>query len=152
MASGKDTPMRRITENWLIDLDSSYESWVEDGSLAFAQPGRTIWIDCWGDGDEPTKGEIVSLVKSEASPDRDDLFEVDEAGVYKYAYRLVEFEDGARRFAVYAFAVVEGNYLQVAIYFDDPRDKPWGEALAKSISYSPIDLDDVEEDETFDSE
>ena len=130
--------MRRITENWLIDVDKTYESWVEEDSLVFAKAGRTIWIDCWGDGDEPSRQEIIDLIKTEASPDRDDLFETDEGGVYKYAYRLVEFEDGGRRFAVYAFAVVEGNYLQVAIYFDDPQDKPWGEAFARAIEYSPL--------------
>lgn len=129
--------MKRITENWLIDVDKTYESWVEDDSLAFAKPGRTIWIDCWGDGDEPSRQEIIDLIKTEASPDRDDLFEIDEDGVYKYAYRLVEFEDGTRRFAVYAFAVVEGNYLQISIYFDDPKDKAWSEAFAKSVEYSP---------------
>ncbi|RLS43157.1 MAG: hypothetical protein DWH81_03025 [Planctomycetota bacterium] len=139
--------MRRITENWLIDMDTTYETWVEDGSLAFAKPGRTIWIDCWGDGDEPSKSEIVALIKSEASPDRDDLFEADEGEVYRYAYRLVEFEDGGRRFAVYAFAVVEGNYLQVAIYFDDPQDKPWGESLARSIQYSPTESLEFSEEE-----
>ena len=139
--------MRRITENWCVDLDSTYESWVEDGSLAFAKAGRTIWIDCWGDGDEPSKGEIIALVKSEASPDKDDLFETDEDDVYKYAYRLVEFEDGARRFAVYAFAVVEGSYLQVAIYFDDPKDKPWSEAFARSLEYAPIDPSEFSEEE-----
>jgi hypothetical protein len=129
--------MKRITENWLIDVDKTYESWVEDDSLAFAKPGRTIWVDCWGDGDEPSRQEIIDLIKTEASPDRDDLFEIDEDGVYKYAYRLVEFEDGVRRFAVYAFAVVEGNYLQISIYFDDPKDKVWSEAFAKSVEYSP---------------
>lgn len=129
--------MKRITENWLIDVDKTYESWVEDDSLAFAKPGRTIWVDCWGDGDEPSRQEIIDLIKTEASPDRDDLFEIDEDGVYKYAYRLVEFEDGARRFAVYAFAVVEGNYLQISIYFDDPKDKVWSEAFARSVEYSP---------------
>jgi len=139
--------MRRITENWCVDLDSTYESWVEDGSLAFAKAGRTIWIDCWGDGDEPSKGEIIALVKSEASPDKDDLFETDEDDVYKYAYRLVEFEDGARRFAVYAFAVVEGSYLQVAIYFDDPKDKPWSEAFARSLEFAPIDPSEFSEEE-----
>jgi len=139
--------MRRITENWCVDIDSTYETWVEDGSLAFAKAGRTIWIDCWGDGDEPSKGEIVTLVKSEASPDKDDLFETDEDEVYKYAYRLVEFEDGARRFAVYAFAVVEGSYLQVAIYFDDPKDKPWSEAFARSLEYAPIDPSEFSEEE-----
>lgn len=130
--------MRRITESWLVDVDETYESWVEDGSLAFAKPGRTIWIDCWGDGDEPSRQEIIDLIRTEASPDRDDLFETDEEGVFKYAYRLVEFEDGGRRFAVYAFAVVEGSYLQVSIYFDDPKDKPWGEAFARSIEYAPL--------------
>ncbi len=139
--------MRRITENWCVDLDSTFESWVEEGSLAFAQSGRTIWIDCWGDGDEPSKEEIIALVKSEASPDRDDLFETDVDEVYKYAYRLVEFEDGARRFAVYAFAVVEGNYLQLSIYFDDPQDKPWGETLARSVTYSPIEPEEFTEEE-----
>ena len=139
--------MRRITENWCVDIDSTYESWVEDGSLAFAKTGRTIWIDCWGDGDEPSKEEIMALVKSEASPDRDDLFESDVDDVYRYAYRLVEFEEGARRFAVYAFVVVEGSYLQVAIYFDDPKDKPWGEAFARSLSYSPIDPAEFSEEE-----
>ena len=125
--------MRRITENWLIDIDTTYETWVEDGSLAFAKPGRTIWIDCWGDGDEPSKGEIVALIKSEASPDRDDLFEMEEGEVYRYAYRLVEFEEGGRRFAVYAFA--------------DPQDKPWGEALARSVQYSPVESLDFSEEE-----
>lgn len=139
--------MRRITENWCVDIDTTYENWVEEGSLAFAKPGRTIWIDCWGDGDEPSKGEIIALIKSEASPDRDDLFEADEGELYKYAYRLVEFEEGVRRFAVYAFAVVEGSYLQVAIYFDDPKDKPWSEALARSIEYSPVESLEFSEEE-----
>ncbi len=127
--------MHRITDSWLIDIDSTWERFVEEGSLVFAMEGRTIWIDCWGDGDEPSQSEIIETIKSEASPDRDDLFELWEGEVFKYAYRLVEFEDGQRRFAVYAFAVVEGNYLQVAIYFDGPQDKPWAEKFARSIAF-----------------
>ncbi len=139
--------MRRITPDWCVDVDSTYEKWVEDGSLVFAKAGRTIWIDCWGDGDEPSREEIMALVKTEASPDRDDLFENDEDELYRYAYRLVEFEDGARRFAVYAFAVVEGSYLQVSIYFDDPKDKPWSEAFARSLTYSPIEPEEFTDEE-----
>lgn len=126
--------MRRITENWSVGIDESFQRRVEDGSLVFWRPGRTVWIICWGDGRTPTKREALALIKEDASPARQELFEED-GEVYRFGYLLVEGKGRKRQSAVYGFAVVEGEYIQLAAYFDAASDQAWAEAVARSPAF-----------------
>ena len=68
--------------------------------MGFWRPGQTVWIKCWGDDHTPTQQEATALVKQEASPERQELFEEQDGAVYRYGYLLVEQEVGKRRYAV----------------------------------------------------
>jgi hypothetical protein len=127
--------MRRITEHWSVGVDDSFQRRVEDGSLVFWRPGQTVWINCWGNGRTPTRREAIALIKEEASPERKDLFEDEDGAVYRYGYLLVERNGRKKQYAVYAFAVVEGEYVQLAAYFDKPADQSWAEAVARSPAF-----------------
>jgi len=39
--------MQRISDDWWIGIDATYKTRVEDGSLVFWRPERTIWINLW---------------------------------------------------------------------------------------------------------
>jgi len=71
---------RRITQNWSVDIDDSFNRRVDDGSLVFWKPGLTAWINCWGNGVEPGKAAAVQFIREDASLDRVDVMDEDDAG------------------------------------------------------------------------
>ena len=124
--------MRQITENWWIDVDKSFGHRIEDGSIVFWKPGRTIWINCWGDGVSPTKAEALAGILEDADPHRRQIADEDDNEVYRFIYSLVEEDGSAIRYAVYLFAIVDGEYLQIGVYVDALDDLAWAVYFAKS--------------------
>lgn len=98
----------------------------------------TVWLNYWGDGRRPTKQEAKEFIQQDASPDAYSRFEQEDGAVYRYGYVLdEEDEDGAAQYGLHAFAVVEGEYLQMAVYFDSPDDFNRAKTIATSPEYEP---------------
>jgi hypothetical protein len=129
--------MRHITEQWWIDIDRSFQSRIEEESLVFWNSTHTVWLNCWGDGNSPSKQEAVAFIKEDASSDKQERFAFDDGNVYRYGYVLdEEDDDGEVQQSLYAFAVAEGEYLQIAVYYDNPaEDYALAEEIALSAEY-----------------
>jgi len=126
--------MRKITEDWSVDIDDSFQRRIEDESLVFWKPGQSVWINCWGDGTHPSKAEALANVREDADPQRRQVLDEEDGDIYRFIYALTEQQDNKVRYAAYSFAVIEGQYLQMAIYFDSLDDRAW----ALSVARSPI--------------
>lgn len=126
--------MRQITKNWFVNIDSSFQRRVEDGSLVFWQPGKTVWINCWGDGNRPTKLEAIQAIRQEAAPNRRQILDGEDGEMFRFVYALTETEGGTTRYAAYSFTLVEDEYLQMAVYFDSLGDRQW----ALDVATTPI--------------
>jgi hypothetical protein len=132
--------MRQITENWWIDIDQSFQARIEEESLVLWNGTFTVWMNCWGDGKRPTKREAKEFIQQDSSPDGYARFESEGAdGVYRCGYVLDELnDDGATQYGLHAFAVVDGEYLQMAVYFDSPDDFKRAKAIATSPEYEQL--------------
>jgi hypothetical protein len=60
--------LRGITAEWSIDIDDTYQHRVENGSLIFWKPGRTIYIIVWGRPNQQPKEQTLAWIKSQADP------------------------------------------------------------------------------------
>jgi hypothetical protein len=131
--------MRQLTEHWWITIDPSFQSRIEDESLVFWNDTHTVWLNCWGDGKKPTKQDSIEFIKEDANDDGKLRFEHDKDGVYRIGYTLnEEDEDGEMQESLYAFAVTEGEYMQIAVYYDHPsEDYALAEQIALSVEFKP---------------
>ena len=117
--------MKPITSSWAIDVDDTLQSRVEDGSLVFRGPGRTVSIDCMGKRE--SREETVARLRAEAAPAL-----VDECdGV---VHRLVFAGAGGGPFTLHAYAVDDREVLMMAIRYDDASDADWACAVGRSAS------------------
>ncbi len=132
--------MRRISDDWWIGIDETYRTRVEDGSLVFWRPERTIWISLWKDHDGRTVRERLDTWIAERNASATDLFKQEDNGLLRFGYLLEEPEEaGGQRLGVYSFTVSESYTVQMACYFDLEEDIAWATAVSKSLSFGGPD-------------
>lgn len=137
---GGGTAMQQISADWWIGLDDSYKTRVDDGSLVFWKPERTVWINIWKEGDGRPPRERLAVWKEDRHVAASDLFEESAPDVLRFAYLLEEPEDeGGHRLGVYSFTVSETSTVQMACYFDLREDLDWAVAVARSLSFRAPD-------------
>lgn len=132
--------MKQISAEWWIGLDDSYRERVDDGSLVFWRPERTVWINIWKDADGRTPRERLDGWRANRAPDAADLYETEDHGLLRYGYLLEEPEDeGGHRLGVYSFTVGASSTVQMACYFDLENDLGWATAVSRSLSFGAPD-------------
>jgi hypothetical protein len=128
--------MQRISDDWWIGIDDTYRTRVEDGSLVFWRPERTIWISLWKDHDGRTVSERLERWVAERSAGATDLFKQEDNGLIRFGYLLEEPEEGGgQRLGLYSFTVNDSYTVQMVCYFDLKEDLPWATAVSKSLSF-----------------
>jgi len=139
--------MQRISDDWWIGIDGSYRTRVEDSSLVFWRPERTIWISLWKDHDGRTVRERLDTWIADRHAGATDLYEQEDNGLLRFGYLLEEPEDaGGHRLGVYSYTVSEAFTVQMACYFDLREDLGWATAVSKSLAFGrPEPGLDVEE-------
>lgn len=132
--------MQQISEDWWIGIDDSYKTRVDDGSLVFWRPERTVWINIWKDNDGRTCRERLAEWVKDRDAAAADLYQTEDNGLLRFAYLLEEPEDeGGERLGVYSYTVGASSTVQMACYFDLKEDQGWAVAVSRSLSFGRPD-------------
>jgi hypothetical protein len=132
-----DAPLRRqLTKEWSISLDSSFKARMDEATLVFVSPGRTVMISVWGNPKGQSSEERLIALKKTANPSPVERFEPAHPSLCRFAYLLMESDDerGAR-WALYAFTLAAAGEIHIAIYFDDKADLDWALSTWESVEY-----------------
>jgi hypothetical protein len=134
--------MKQISHDWWISIDETYKTRVDEGSLVFWRPERTIWINIWNDANRGTPRERLDYWTHDRHADATDLFahDDDDGTLLRFGYLLEEPEDeGGRRLGLYSYTVAASSTVQMACYFDLDEDAAWAEAVSRSLSFGAPD-------------
>ena len=123
-----------MTDNWAITLDQKHNRRFEDGSLVIWRPGFTIWTTVWNlkDGEKPEAR--LKTLKADISKDATDVVESGVGMPLRLSYRLKEDSDDDRQPAFYGISVSSSGHVQIAIYFDDPKDLKNAQKIFASLT------------------
>lgn len=98
------------------------------------RPGFTIWLTAWNNEHGESQGKRLAGVKKSVSPERFAEDESQARNLTRYSYRLRdESEDGPVE-SLYGFVLSDDGHLQLAIYFDDPKDEAEARQLVNSVA------------------
>ena len=127
----------RLTDEWTLQLPAPCNRRIEDGDMVLWRPGLTAWIAVWHNDKGASIDERLGWVKDEQSPEAYAARDRVASGIHYYSYRLDEAgDDGDRTPALYGYAYVAREHVQIAIYFDDEADATVAEAMFASLRYS----------------
>jgi hypothetical protein len=122
-----------LTTSWSMHLPERFARRVEDGQLVLWRPGLTIWLTAWNNDHGESQGKRLAGLKKSISPDRFAEQESQAKNLTRYTYRLRdENEDGPVE-SLYGFVISDDGHLQMAIYFDDPKDEAEARQLVESV-------------------
>ena len=135
-------PRRGLTSEWSIELDGSFKSRTVNGSLQLVSPGpptRTIWIDVWDPPAHRSPEEVLDELLQDVNPAPERRFR--EAGTdpeeLRYASWYAETDGEREHWALYAYTVRTGSYVQMALLTDSPTDLDWALTTWRSLRFTP---------------
>ena len=123
-----------LTETWSIHLTDTFARRIEDGDLVLWRPGLTIRLTPWGNDKRDSLFERLKAIKKHVSPDRFSEFESNADKLTRYVYRLRDENENGIVESLYAYILSDDGHLQMAVYFDNPKDEPKARALAGSVT------------------
>ena len=132
-----------VAPGWTLAVELSFRMATEGDSRVLYARGRTIWVTAWTKQGDNMKAETLAFIKQQASSARQDVFEYDDGAIARYAYLLQE-TDAEAQYGLHAYAITDGGYLQLAIYYNDDAHGEWADRVARSAMYDADQQDSVE--------
>lgn len=131
--------MRRVTSDWSLDLDDSFEGRVVDENLQFVSAGppvRTVLVAVWTPPESDSPWEVLEWIRRDVHPDPVERFESGGPGDEEVAYAswYPETVDGREQWGLYAYTVRRGSYVQLACLCDEP-DLDWALGVWRSLTF-----------------
>lgn len=129
--------MRRIG-SWVVGLDDTYQSRVDDGDLVLWKPGRTVFsapfVKSAATGSSRAHLERI-LVGAPAA--RRTVLEREDGDLLRHAYLVRERqEDGHRCWCLSSWTFAgDAAAIGLSLYFDLKRDLAWAVAVAESVRF-----------------
>lgn len=123
-----------LTETWAIHLPDKFARRIEDGDLVLWRPGLTIWLTPWGNERSESQSKRLKAIKKHASPDRFLESESKTDRLTRYVYRLRDENENGIVESMFAHILNDDGHLQMAVYFDNPKDELKARALADSVT------------------
>lgn len=123
-----------MNPRWSIHLPEPFAQRVEDGCLVLWRPGLTIWVSAWNNDQSRSRRERLSWIREHASVERFAECETETDDVTRFSYRFHDTNDDGPVRAVYSYGISDDGHLQIAVYFDDPRDDTRARELADSVT------------------
>jgi len=131
---------RRLTADWSIELDTTFQGRVVDGDLQLVSVGppvRTIWLGVWSPPLTDPVEQTLAVIAGDAHPRPTQRFV--EAGSdpneQRFASWYPEDVDGRRQWGLYGYTVRPGTYVQAAFLIDGEEDLPWALSAWRSLRY-----------------
>jgi hypothetical protein len=123
-----------LTAAWSIHLPERFARRVEEGQLVLWRPGLTIWLTAWNNDHDESQASRLAAFKKSASPERFAESESAAGNLTRLSYRLRDENDDGPVESLYGFVLSDTGHLQLAIYFDDPKEEPAARQLVESVA------------------
>jgi hypothetical protein len=132
----------QITTEWRITLEMPYQRRIEDNALVLWTIGRTIVATAFRIPANLTRDELLAKLKSKPSAGILDVYETIQDDIDRLAFmQSEEVADGQTRLAMHTFNASTTSLLQIAFYFDIPKDVEWARTTWDSVNFEPIEKD-----------
>ena len=125
--------------NWLIALDDSFACSDEGESLVFRQPGKEVWIKHSRLEEGIGRLAGIQVLKVEANPRHETLWESDEGGIYRWAFKHAEEYEAVspNKYRLDFFAVTDHDYLVIVIEHQSVEERAWVWEVVQSVALQP---------------
>jgi hypothetical protein len=123
-----------LTTTWSIHLPERFARRIEDGQLVLWRPGFTIWLTAWNNDHGESRGKRLAGTKNSGSPQRFEEHESVANNLTRYSYRLRDENENGPVESLYGFVFSDDGHLQMAIYFDNPKDEAEARKLVESVT------------------
>jgi hypothetical protein len=128
----------QITPEWRITLEMPYQRRIEDNALVLWTIGRTIVATAFRIPANITREELLDKLKSRQSTGILDVYETIQDDIDRLAFmQSEEVTEGQSRLAMHTFNASPTSLLQIAFYFDIPKDVEWARATWNSVNFDP---------------
>jgi hypothetical protein len=127
-----------LTDNWEITINNLFERQKEDnGDLYFTTGDKSLWLAIWNS--EKNKFELHKEHKATIK-NRDDsesktqeFFDFSDSECVRIGYSIKESDENKSYDVIYGFIIVDNQVIQIALYFDNEKDKDWAIETWKNI-------------------
>lgn len=129
----------RLTKQWTININNLFERSVEEsGDLFYTTGDKSVRLAIWNE-DHKSKEQIYTEHK-EIVENRDQsaaatlqVFDFPDQDIARIGY-LIEEVDGLKTYnVIYGFSIIDHQFVQVALYFDEEEDMNWAVQTWRSI-------------------
>lgn len=129
----------KLTANWLIDINNLFERKVEESrDLLYTTGDKSVRIAIWNE--EGKSREVIHAERNQVIENRDQTvsqtlrtFDLSDTEVARLGYMIAEADDDKSYTVIYGFSIIDGQVLEVVLYFDDEEDLDWAIGTWKSI-------------------
>jgi hypothetical protein len=127
----------RISDEWRLERSAGLAARVTDGTMRFAGPGRSVYVDQLVDELVRTPEEFLGdlIADAPAAPPDQSVTHTDGDEVRHASWQTVVVEDGREQHELYGFVVRPGTALAVSCFHDDPADHAWAMHVFRSAVY-----------------
>ncbi len=109
-----------VTKNWGFDVSSRMLRRVDDGSLVIWKPEFTIWLNAYASNERSIEERVKSIVEKRSDAAYD-FQQVNENGLLKVRYQLIEKTDNEEQASAYIFGFTENHEIHISIYYDSDK-------------------------------
>lgn len=134
----------QITPEWRITLETPYQRRIEDNALVLWTIGRTIVATAFRIPANLTRDELLAKLKSRPSTGVLDVYETIQDDIDRLAFmQSEEVAEGQPRLVMHTFNASPTSLLQIAFYFDIPKDVEWARATWDSVRFDPMNKENT---------
>lgn len=129
----------KLSGNWIIDINNLFERRVEESrDLLYTTGDKSVRIAIYNE--EGKSKEAIHARHKQVIENRDQTvsktlrtFDFSDTEIARLGYMIREGDDDKCYGVIYGFSIIEKQFLEVVIYFDDEDDLDWAIETWKNI-------------------
>jgi hypothetical protein len=136
-----DYPIKqKLTNNWSMEISNLFLRKEDDGDLVFSMKGKTVRLAIWN-----SKAQTRQQLYDEHKHSQDtrnheeaptlETFDLSDSNASRIGYMIEESDNQNTYKVIYGFSMVDGEVVQVALYFDKDADKKWALETWRTIKF-----------------
>lgn len=128
----------KLTNKWCFDINNLFTRMEDDNEdLTYVTEDKTVRIAIWND--EQEKNVLYEQEKKRIENRKLDepiileKFDFSDSQILRIGYMISESDNSKSYKVIYGFSIIDKQLVQVAMYFDDDKDKDWAIETWKKI-------------------
>ncbi|MDR2145715.1 MAG: DUF2185 domain-containing protein [Tannerella sp.] len=128
----------RLTEDWELEINNLFERRKEgNGDLFYTTGDKSLRMAIWNDNkaklDIFKKHQEYIVNRDESQTKTLKTFDFSDDEVARIGYKIKESDENREYNVIYGFSIVDKQYIQIALYFDNDEDETWAIETWKGI-------------------